>query len=138
MYKIYETLFKMDLLKYIDLKEERFVKIFNNLSWQEIRRINLVGSTAQKMITNFFSKCDQIRSFFQIWSHLLKKSVMKNLIFCAVQKRDLLPVGLKSSWGVSPPFARLENMPPSLGSFARLIIWSHSSSVKKFGISRKE
>ena len=59
-------------------------------------------------------------------------------IFCAVQKKDLLPVGLKSSWGVNPPFARLENMPPSLGSFARLIIWSHSSSVKKFGISRKE
>ena len=43
--------------------------------------------TAQKMkfsIKNFFSKCDQIRSFLQIWSHLLKKSVMENFIFCAV------------------------------------------------------
>ena len=35
--------------------------------------------TAQKMkfsIKDFFSKYDQIRSFLQIWSHLLKKSLM--------------------------------------------------------------
>ena len=41
--------------------------------------------TAQKMkfsITDFFSKCDQ--SFLRIWSHLLKKSVLENFIFCAV------------------------------------------------------
>ena len=31
-----------------------------------------------------FSKCDQIRSFLRIWSHLLKKSLMENFIFCAV------------------------------------------------------
>ena len=44
-------------------------------------------STAQKMkfsIKDFFSKCDQIRSFLRIWSHLLKKSLMENFIFCAV------------------------------------------------------
>ena len=35
-------------------------------------------------IKNFFSKCDQIRRKLQIWSHLLKKSVMENFIFCAV------------------------------------------------------
>ena len=43
--------------------------------------------TAQEMkfsIMDFFSKCDQIRRFLLIWSHLLKKSVMKNFIFCAV------------------------------------------------------
>ena len=34
-------------------------------------------------IKDFFSKCDQIRSFLRIWSHLLKKSLMGNLIFCA-------------------------------------------------------
>ena len=33
---------------------------------------------------DFFSKCEQIRSFLWIWSHLLKKSLMENLIFCAV------------------------------------------------------
>ena len=42
---------------------------------------------AQKMkfsIKDFFSKCDQIRSFQRIWSPLLKKSLMENFIFCAV------------------------------------------------------
>ena len=29
-------------------------------------------------IKDFFSKFDQIRSFLQIWSHLLKKSLMEN------------------------------------------------------------
>ena len=40
--------------------------------------------TAQKMkffIEDFFSKCDQIRSFLRIWSHLLKKSLMENFSF---------------------------------------------------------
>ena len=43
--------------------------------------------TAQEMkfsIKDFFSKCDQICSFLGIWSHLLKKSLMENFIFCAV------------------------------------------------------
>ena len=43
--------------------------------------------TAQKMkffIKGFFSKCDQIGSFLRIWSHLLKKPLMENFIFCAM------------------------------------------------------
>ena len=32
----------------------------------------------------FFNKCDQIRRKLRIWSHLLKKSLMENFIFCAV------------------------------------------------------
>ena len=46
------------------------------------------ANAAQKMkflITDFFSKC----SFLRIWSDLLKKSVMENLIFCAVKLQDL-------------------------------------------------
>ena len=35
-------------------------------------------------IMDFFNKYDQIRSFLRIWSHLLKKSLMENVIFCAV------------------------------------------------------
>ena len=35
-------------------------------------------------IKDFFSKCDQIRWYLQIWSHLLKKSLMENFIFCVV------------------------------------------------------
>ena len=43
--------------------------------------------TAQQMkfsIKDFSSKCDQIRSFLRIWSHLLEKSLMENFIFCAM------------------------------------------------------
>ena len=43
--------------------------------------------TAQKMklpIKDFFSKCDQIRSLLRIWSHLLKKSLMKDFVFSVV------------------------------------------------------
>ena len=35
-------------------------------------------------IKDFFSKGDQIRSFLQIWSHLLKKSLMENFILRAM------------------------------------------------------
>ena len=38
-------------------------------------------------IKDFFSKCDQIRSFQRIWSHFLKKSLMENFIFYAVYVR---------------------------------------------------
>ena len=53
------------------------------------------SDTAQKMkfsIKDFFSKCDQIRRNIskitrklRIWSHLLKKSLLENFIFCAVR-----------------------------------------------------
>ena len=44
-------------------------------------------TTAQRMkfsIKNFFGKCDQIPIFLLGWSHLLKKSLMENFIFCGV------------------------------------------------------
>ena len=46
-----------------------------------------ISNTAQKMklsIKDFFSKCEQIRRKLRIWSHLLKKTLMENFIFCAV------------------------------------------------------
>ena len=49
--------------------------------------------TAHKMkfsIKDFFSKRDQIRSFLRIWLHLLNKSLIKNVIFCAVFPADLV------------------------------------------------
>ena len=55
----------------------------------KILRLVSETDTAQKMkfsIKDSFSKCDQIRSFLRIWSHLRKKSLMKNLIFCAVRR----------------------------------------------------
>ena len=43
---------------------------------------NLHYTKMMFFIKDFFSKCDQIRSFLRIWSCLLKKSLMEN--FCAV------------------------------------------------------
>ena len=51
----------------------------------------VVAVTAQKMkfsTNDSFSKCDQTRSFLRIWSHLLKKSLMENFIFCAVSRSN--------------------------------------------------
>ena len=52
------------------------------------------SNTAQKMkvsIKDFPSKCDQIRRKLQVCSHLLKKSLMENFIFYAIQTLNELP-----------------------------------------------
>ena len=48
-------------------------------------------TNTQKMkfsIKDLFTKCDQIGRTLQIWSHLLKKSLMENFNFCAVYPFD--------------------------------------------------
>ena len=50
------------------------------------------GKKCTKMkfsIKDLFSKCDQICSFLRIWSHLLKESLIKNLIFRAVSNLNV-------------------------------------------------
>ena len=59
-----------------------FSKIFEKIIYNQVN-----SYTAQDMkfsIKDFFSKYGQIRRELQIWSHLLKKSLMENFIFCAV------------------------------------------------------
>ena len=78
--------------KYYDFSNKLVVgKMKDDMSGTAISEI--VGlklkmcSTAQKMkfsINNFFSKCDQIFKFQRIWSHFLRKSLIKNFIFSAV------------------------------------------------------
>ena len=41
-------------------------------------------------IKDFFNKCDQIRCFLRIWSHLLRKSLIENFIFYA----ERTPLGI--------------------------------------------
>ena len=72
-----------------------FPEIFANILRSSILRNTtmwvLLYITAQKMtfsIKNFVIKCDQIHSFLRIWSYLLKKSLIKNFIFCAVYGRS--------------------------------------------------
>ena len=58
----------------------------NLLNTRYLTNYYFISNTKNKMfsIEGFFSKCEQIRSFLRIWSHLLKKSLMENLISCAV------------------------------------------------------
>ena len=65
--------------------------------------------TAQKMkfsVKDFFNKCDQICSFLRIWSHLLKKPLMENFIFCAVLMLDFFHE-FKMAWVLSVPIIGL-------------------------------
>ena len=69
IWKYSETNFRENLLNLL-LKEE-ILKVSLHKKWSY-------------PLKDFFSKCDQIRSFLGIWSHLLKKSLMENFIFCGV------------------------------------------------------
>ena len=67
----------------------KFVNFYlnRNLKW----RMYCETLTAQKMkffIIDFFSKCDKTRRKLRIWSHLLKKSLMKKIFFCVAPHCD--------------------------------------------------
>ena len=64
---------------------------------------------AQKMkfsIKSFFSRSDQIRSFLRIWSYLLKKSLMENLIFLFSEKTSSAYDLLKTAPKIFTKFAK--------------------------------
>ena len=66
----------------MSLKEYHFV--FQTYKFQlYLRRHKKFSIKLKFSIKDFFSKCDQICSFQQIWSHLLKKPLMENFIFRA-------------------------------------------------------
>ena len=47
-------------------------------------------------IKDFFSKHDQIRRKLRIWSHLLKKPLMENFIFCVEWKTSFFVLVVKT------------------------------------------
>ena len=68
------------------LIEQTLVTVYTSTKKGKLT-LPLLDNTEQKkkfFIKDFFSKCDQICSKKEIWSHLLKKSLMQKLIFCAV------------------------------------------------------
>ena len=70
----------------------RLLPLVSVCSWHPKIDTIYAWITAQKMkfsIKDFFSKCDQIRRKLRIWSHLLKKSLIENFIFCAVSYASL-------------------------------------------------
>ena len=72
---------------------KRFSKLAKFFINSKLRSVNIfsrcqVQPTLHKGLKDFFSKCDQIRSFLRIWSHSLKKLLMENFIFCSVQSKQ--------------------------------------------------
>ena len=51
---------------------------------------------------DLFSKYDQIRRQLRIWSHLLKKFWIENLIFCAVSNFTSNTSVILSLWKITP------------------------------------
>ena len=67
-----------------------------------ISKLNKVNHFAKMKfyIKHFANKCDQIRSFLRIWSHLLEKSTMENFIFlCSELTNTRLTQKHESAWG---------------------------------------
>ena len=63
-------------------------------------RVFASNSLHKKMkfsIKDFFSKCDQIRRKLRIWSHLLKKSLVENFLFCAVLDICIFILGITNT-----------------------------------------
>ena len=66
----------------LNIKSANYCCIISRISKNEA--INLMQKTAQKVkfsIKDFFSKCDQNRSFLRLLSHLLKESLMETSFF---------------------------------------------------------
>ena len=70
------------------MRFENLTEVLISHFWRFLDIQNIANNdTAQKMkfsIKDLFSKCDQIRRKLRIWSHLLKKSLIENFIFCMV------------------------------------------------------
>ena len=66
--------------------EPIFISVTSLQDWllKEMKEIKITLHKRMKFsIKDLFSKCDQIRRKLRIWSHLLKKSLVENVIFCA-------------------------------------------------------
>ena len=50
-----------------------------------MKTVDILHKKIKFSIKDFFSKYGQICMELGIWSHLLKKSLMENFIFCAVK-----------------------------------------------------
>ena len=79
--KCHLVLIRLTLTKIL-LISSRILWIFNCL--QRISSQTYHCTKDEVLNYNFFSKCDQIHRKLKIWSHLLKKFLMENFIFCAV------------------------------------------------------
>ena len=81
-------------------------------------------------IKDLFSKCDQIRSYLRIWSHLLKKSLMQNFLFCAVKTAEKVLIKLKVRFFIDIPCLKhLEHHFDHYGNFHVFKILNYVMSI---------
>ena len=60
-----------------------------NLKNAESMSITYYFAYSDTFLNDFFSKCEQIREYLKICSHLLKKFLMENITFCVVYKVNM-------------------------------------------------
>ena len=58
--------------------------------WVELWKLRYTAQKMKFFIKDFFSKGGQIRSFLRFWTHLPKKFLMENFIFCALVVRQFV------------------------------------------------
>ena len=74
----------------IDKLDDKLVNKYDNTYHITIKikpadvKANTLHKKMKFFIKDFSCECDQIRRKLKIWSHLMKKSLMENFIFCAV------------------------------------------------------
>ena len=93
-----------------------------------------IKHTAQKINfsnKDFLSKCDQIRSFLRVWSHLLKKSIMENFIFCVVMRTSFSILEKKIRKNKSSPLKRIRKS----NSFPRLLFPMTQKTGKMYDLT---
>ena len=83
--------------KYFPVNFTNFFRTpFSQNTPQKVQTANPLHKKMKFSIKDFFRKCDYIHRKLRTWSHVLKKSLMENFIFCAVTRSSLaLPNILK-------------------------------------------
>ena len=77
--------------------------LLNLLSKTSVRVFFTLYKKMKFSIKDLFSKCDQIRSFLRIWSHLLNKSFIENFFFlCSVCKHAVRKDATTATFLVKP------------------------------------
>ena len=66
------------------LRTENRINIYISRIFGEILKKHTLQQKKKFSMKDFFSKCDQIRSFLRSCSHFLKKSLTENFSFCAM------------------------------------------------------
>ena len=88
-----QNTFRWQLLSTLGIKLLACLHLDQSFLNERNFRHNVANCTAQKIkffVMDFFSKCDQFRSFLWIWSHLLKKFLMEKFIFSAALYKPIM------------------------------------------------